>query len=128
MFIFRYAYSTFVELSFMARTSMRVSEDTYKMVIKTRGLFEQLFKRKLSLDDTVYLSSRLVSFIYEMFQKLDAQNLIEIIEVADGTLRLEGVGRISEVLPDIIDEVTEINDKLAEKEKKTARLKVTAKR
>lgn len=111
----------------MARTSMRVSEDTYRMVIKTRGILEQLFKKKLSLDETVYLSSRTISFIYELFQKLDAQNRIKIVDVGDGSLKLERLEEVDEVFQDVVDEVTEIKDKLAEKEKKTS-LKVTVKR
>ena len=112
----------------MGRTSMRVSEDTYKMVIKTRGILEQMFLRKLSLDDTVYLASRLISFIYETVQKLDNQNRIKIVEVGDGALKLEGLEDVTDILPNIIDEVMEIKDKLAEKEGKTSRLKVTVKR
>ena len=112
----------------MGRTSMRVSEDTYKMVIKTRGIFEQLFKQKLSLDDTVYLSSRIVSFIYETIKKLDAQDQIKILEESDGSIKLERLEDVDEVFPDVIEEITEIKDKLAEKEKKTSRLLVTAKR
>jgi len=109
----------------MPRTSMRVSEDTHKMIIKTRGIFEQLFKRKLSLDDTIYLSSRLISFIYETVQKLQAQNKVKITEAEDGSLKLEGLENVSSILPELIDEFTEINNKLAEKEKESSRLNVT---
>lgn len=106
---------------------MKVSEDTYKMVIKTRGIFEQLFKQKLSLDETVYLSSRTISFIYELFQKLDAQNRIKIVDLGNGSLKLERLEEVDEVFQDVVEEVTEIKDKLAEKEKKTSQLKVTVK-
>jgi len=107
---------------------MKVSEDTYKMVVKTRGIFEQLFKRKLSLDDTVFLNSRLISFIYETVRKLEAKDKIKLLDVGDGSLKLEGAGNIGVVLPDIIEEFMEINQKLAEKEKKASQLKVTVKR
>jgi len=106
---------------------MRVSEDTYKMVIKMRGIFEQLFKRKLSLDDTVYLSARLISFIYEAIQKLAAQGQIKIVELGDGSLKLERLINVASLFPVVIAEFTEIDQKLAEKEKKTSRLMVTTK-
>jgi len=105
---------------------MKVSEDTYKMVVKTRGIFEQLFKQKLSLDETVYLSSRIISFIYETIKKLDAQERIKIVEASDGSLKLERLKDVDEVFPDVIEEITEIKDKLAEKRGKKATLTVTA--
>lgn len=101
----------------MKGTSLRVSEDTYKMVIRTRGIFEQLFRRKLSLDETIYLSSRLISFVYETIQRLQAQEKIKIVEAEDGSLELQGLENVREVLPEIISEFTDINEKLAEKEK-----------
>ena len=103
----------------MSRTSMKVSDDTYNMVVKTRGLFEQLFKRKLSLDETIYLASRLISFTYETVQRLNAQDKIKIVESKVGSLKIEGFDDVSpEVLPEVIDEFTEINDKLTDKKKK----------
>lgn len=107
---------------------MKVSEDTYKMVIKTRGIFEQLFKRRLSLDGTVYLSSTIISFIYETIKKLEAQDRIKIVGLDDGSIKLEGLENVPEVFPDIVDEFTEINQKLDEKEKRKSQLKVTVKR
>jgi len=101
----------------MGGTSVRITDDTYRMIIKTRGMFEQLFKTKLSLDDTVYLSTRLISFIYETVQRLDAQNLINIKEMEDGSIKLEGIENVQGALPGVVEEVTEIKDKLAEKEK-----------
>lgn len=102
----------------MPRTSIKASEDTHKMVIKTRGIFEQLFKRKLSLDDTIYLSTRLVSFIYETGLRLNALNKIQIIESENGSIKLKGLDNISEeVVRDLVKEFTEIDSKLAEKKK-----------
>lgn len=116
----------------MRYTSLRVSEDTREIVIKTRGIFEQLFRRKLSLDDTVYLSARLISFIYETVQRLQAQNRIKIQEVSTGAINLQGIENMQEIVqeiaPDVVDEFTEINQKLAEKEGKTSRLMVEVKR
>jgi hypothetical protein len=105
----------------LTRTSIRVSDDTYRMIIKTRGIFEQMFKRKLSLDDTVYLSSRLISFIYETVQKLQAQERIAITELPDGSLKVEGLKSVDDVVPEVINEFTEINKKLAEKEKEISK-------
>lgn len=114
------------------RTSIKVSNDTYEMIIKTRGIFEQLFRRKLSLDETMYLSARLISFIYENVQRLQAQNRIKIHEVSAGTVNLEGLENmqaiVQEITPDVVDEFTDINQKLAEKEKKTSRLMVSVKK
>lgn len=113
----------------MGQTSMKVSENTYKTVIKTRGIFEQLFGKRLTLDETVYLSSRTISLIYEIFQKLDAQGKIKIVDAGDGSLRLDRLEVSDDVFQDIIEEITEINDKLAEKEKeKLARLTVPTER
>ena len=112
----------------MTRASMKVSGDTYEMVIKTRGILEHLFRRKLSLDETVYLSSRLISFIYETVQKLEAQNRIKIQELDTGEIRVEGIEGVPEIIPDVVEEFTEINRKLAEKDKENSRLTVRVKR
>lgn len=109
----------------MVGTSMRVSEDTHKMVVKTRGILEQLFKRRLSLDDATYLSMKLISSIYETVQRLDAQQKITIVDLGVGIVELDGLENVADVLPEIIQEITEINCKLAEKEKKSSRLVVT---
>jgi hypothetical protein len=106
----------------LTRTSIRVSDDTYRMIIKTRGIFEQMFKRKLSLDDTVYLSSRLISFIYETVQKLQAQERIAITELPDGSLKVEGLKSVDDVVLEVINVFTEINKKLAEKEKEISKV------
>jgi len=94
------------------------------MVIRTRGIFEQLFRRKLSLDETIYLSSRLNSFIYETIQRLQAQEKITIVEAEDGSLELQGSENVRAVLPEIINEFTDINEKLAEKEKESRKTPV----
>jgi hypothetical protein len=109
----------------MPGTSIRISDDTYKMIVKTKGIFEQLFKRNLSLDDTVYLSSRLISFIYETVQKLQAQNKIAITERPDGSLKVEGLESVRNVVPEVISEFTEINEKLSEKRSGTTPVTVT---
>jgi molybdopterin-guanine dinucleotide biosynthesis protein len=98
---------------------MKVSTDTHKMVIQTRGFFEQAFKRKLSLDDTIYLSTRLISFIFKEGQKLLALEKITIQQNENGTIQVEGLDRnvLVEILPVLIKEFTEIDNKLAEKEK-----------
>jgi len=98
---------------------MKVSTDTHKMVIQTRGFFEQIFKQKLSLDDTIYLSARLTSFIFREGQKLLALDKIKIQQDEKGTIQVEGLDRnvFVEILPVLIKEFTEIDNKLAEKEK-----------
>lgn len=101
--------------------SIRISDDTYKMIVKTKGMFEQMFKRNLSLDDTVYLSSRLISFIYETVQRLQIQNKIAITELPDGSLKVQSLESMHDIvrdsIPEIIREFTEIDKKLSEKEK-----------
>jgi hypothetical protein len=88
------------------------------MIVNTRGNFEQMFKKNLSLDDTIYLSTRLISFVYERFQKLNALDKIKIQQSEDGSIQIEGIATVfSEILPDLIKEFTEIDSKLAEKEK-----------
>lgn len=127
-----YANATFIsvftisklDVLSLAGTSIRVSDETYKIIIKTRGILEQLFMQKLSLDDTMYLSSRLVSFIYETFRKLEARGRIKIVEVEDGKLSLEGLENVRGIMPEIISEIMEIKGKLAEKE--TSQLSATA--
>lgn len=103
--------------------SIRISDDTYKMIVKTKGMFEQMFKRNLSLDDTAYLSSRLISFIYETVQRLQFQNKIAITELPDGSLKVQGLESVNDIvrdsIPEIIREFTEIDKKLSEKEKTT---------
>jgi len=101
----------------LIRTSIKVSKDTHKMVVNARGSFEQLFKRNLSLDQTIYLSARLISFVYEKVQKLNALDKIKILQTENGSVHLEGADTIfSEILPELVKEFTEINSKLAEKE------------
>lgn len=104
--------------SYMARTSIKVSEDTHRMVVNTRGNFEQMFKKNLSLDATIYLSARLISFVYERLQKLIALDKIKIQQSEDGSIQIEGINAVFlEILPDLVKEFTEIDSKLAEKEK-----------
>lgn len=102
----------------LTRTSIKVSDDTHKMVVQTRGIFEQLFRRNLSLDDTIYLSARLISSVYEKVQKFVALDKIKILQSENGSIQIVGFDNVySELLPDLVKEFTEINDKLAEKEK-----------
>lgn len=102
----------------MAGTSIRISDNTYKMVIRTKGILEQMFQKNLSIDDTAYLSSRLICFIYQEFQKLTANNLITLTQKEDGKLAVSGLPNIIEIVPEIVEEMMEINKKLAEKESK----------
>jgi molybdopterin-guanine dinucleotide biosynthesis protein len=103
----------------MDRTSIKVTTDTHKTVIQTRGYFEQLFKRNLSLDDTIYLSARLISIIFREGQKLLALNRITVQEDEKGVIQVEGLDKnvLMEILPTLIEEFTEIDKKLSEKEK-----------
>jgi hypothetical protein len=103
----------------MDRTSIKVSDDTHKTVIQTRGFFEQIFKRALSLDDTIYLSAWLISFIFREGQKLLALDKIKVQQDEKGTIQIEGLDRnvFMEILPVLIAEFAEIDNKLAEKSK-----------
>jgi hypothetical protein len=88
------------------------------MVVNARGTFEQLFKKNLSLDKTIYLSARLISFVYERVQKLNALDKVKILQTENGSIQIEGIDTVFlEILPDLVKEFTEINSKLAEKEK-----------
>jgi len=87
------------------------------MVVQTRGIFEQLFRRNLSLDDTIYLSARLISSVYEKVQKFVALDKIKILQSENGSIQIVGFDNVySELLPDLVKEFTEINAKLAEKD------------
>lgn len=102
----------------LTRTSIKVSDDTHKMVVNARVAFEQLFRRNLSLDETIYLSTKLVSFVYERVQKLNALDKVKILQAESGSIQIEGIDTVFfEILPDLIKEFTEIDSKLAEKEK-----------
>jgi len=83
-------------------TSMRVSEDTYKAIVKARGAFEQTFGKRLSLDETTFLAASYVNIAYEEYQKLEQKNLIKTVIDKDGSveIRWTELGKIvSEVLP-----------------------------
>ncbi len=83
-------------------TSIRISEDTYKNVVKARGALEQTFGRRLSLDETTFIASSYVNIAYEEFQKLEQQHLLKAIVEKDGSveIRWTQLGKIvSEVLP-----------------------------
>lgn len=112
----------------MTSTSIRISSDTHESVVKARGILEQLFRRRLSLDEAVYLSSWLIGFLYQTARKLEAQNIIEIIETEKGSLRLEGLANTIEALPEFVKEITEIQSKLDNRKKESSRLMVTTKR
>jgi molybdopterin-guanine dinucleotide biosynthesis protein len=103
----------------MDRTSIKVATDTHRTVIQTRGYFEQLFKRNLSLDDTIYLSARLISAIFKEGQKLLALDKIKVHLDEKGDIKVEGLDEtlFMEILPVLMKEFTEIESKLAEKEK-----------
>jgi len=48
-------------------------------------------------------------------------------EVRDGVIRVDGIENVPEIVPDVVREFTEIDQKLAEKQEKTSRLIVVAK-
>ncbi len=85
-----------------------------------------MFQLNLSIDDTVYLSSRLVCFIYQEFQKLTANNLITVTQKEDGKVAVNGLSSIIEIVPEIVEEMTEISKKLAEKENKAPNIPAIA--
>lgn len=80
------------------------------------------------MDEAVYLSSWLIGFLYQTARKLEAQNIIEIIETEKGSLRLEGLANTIEALPEFVKEITEIQSKLDNRKKESSRLMVTTKR
>lgn len=88
----------------MPDTTIRVKEETYKTIVKTRGSFERTFGVKLSLDDSMYLASSYINLVYDEFQNLRKDDLIRIVE-KDGeySVQLSGLNQIAQkVLPRVI--------------------------
>ena len=50
------------------------------------------------------------------------------MKASDGSLKLERLEDVDDVFPYAIEEITEIKDKLVEKEEKKSQLRVTVKR
>jgi hypothetical protein len=83
-------------------TSIRVSDDTYKAIIKARGAFEQTFARRLSLDETTFIAASYVNIAYEEYQKLENQHLVKTVIDKDSSveIRWTELGKIvNAVLP-----------------------------
>jgi len=66
-------------------TSIRIKDETYKTIVKSRGAFEQTFGTKLTLDETVFLSTSYVNIVYDVFQSLLKEGHIVIGLDKDGS-------------------------------------------
>lgn len=103
----------------MADTTIRVKDRTYREIIKARGAFERTFGYKLTLDETMFLSSSYISFAYREFQKLLQRGLLTVVDKDGGNfdIRLSGLREITqEVLPDVVEGFQNIKKMLKEKE------------
>ncbi len=86
-------------------TTIRVKDETHKSIIKARGALEQTFGRKLTLDETVFVSASYVNIAYEELQKLENKNLAKVILDKDGSIEIKWNDLsqiIAEVLPRLI--------------------------
>jgi hypothetical protein len=59
-------------------TSIRVKDETYKVIVKTRGAFEQTFGMKMTLDEAIFLATSYINVAYDEFQSLQKDNLLTI--------------------------------------------------
>lgn len=105
----------------MPDTTIRVKGETHKAIVKARGAFEQTFGSKLTLDETIFLSSSYINIAYEELQNLLRDGLIGIVVEKDGTFgvnwsKLEEV--IKQVLPRIIIAFENFRAMLVEKEER----------
>ena len=67
----------------MKETTIRVSEETYSTIVRTRGAFELTFGKKLSLDDAIYLAGSYVNVAYDVYKDLEKQGLVRIVPKDD---------------------------------------------
>jgi len=105
----------------MTDTTIRVKDETHKAIVKARGAFEQTFGAKLTLDETIFLSSSYINIAYEELQKLLKKGIFEIVVEKDGTIGIKWrkVEEIAEqVLPRIIIAFENFKAMLTEKEEK----------
>ncbi len=73
----------------MVDTSIRVKDETYKVIVKTRGAFEQTFGMKMTLDEAIFLAGSYINVAYDEFQALQRDNLLRIVTQKDGTIDLK---------------------------------------
>ena len=100
-------------------TSIRVKSETYTTLVRARGAFEQTFGRRLTIDETVYLSAHYVNIAYEECQKLERLHLLKIITERDGSLHIEwsDLGKIvTDVLPRLMKAYENLKKMLSKKE------------
>ena len=99
-------------------TTIRVKEETYRTIVKTRGAFEQTFGTKLTLDDTMFLASSYINIAYELLQTLSRENLIEIVPEKGGSssIKLGSLTQIAvESIPRIVTAFENFKDMLKDK-------------
>jgi thiamine kinase-like enzyme len=105
----------------MSDTTIRVKSETYAAIIKTRGAFEQTFGMKLTLDDAMFLATSYISIVYELFQTLAREKLIEIVTEKNGSISVKwaSLEQIAiESLPRIMTAFENFKAILKEKEQK----------
>jgi hypothetical protein len=87
-------------------TTIRVKDETHKSIVKARGALEQTFGRKLTLDETVFVSASYVNIAYEEFQKLEKKNLAKVVTEKDGSIEIKWTDLtqiLIEVLPRLMN-------------------------
>ena len=102
-------------------TTIRVKEQTYRAIVKTRGAFEQTFGRKLTLDDAMFLAASYINIAYEEFQGLLREGLLEIVIEKDGSygVRLMNLDKIAQIiLPRVVTAFENVQGMLKRKEQK----------
>lgn len=81
----------------MPDTSIRVKAETYQVIIKTRGAFEQTFGHKLTLDDAVYLAGSYINVAYDVYQELEKDGLMKIVPDKKGSFNIKWA-RVDKIL------------------------------
>jgi hypothetical protein len=89
----------------LSDSSIRIKDETYKAVVRTRGSFEQTFGMKLTLDDAIFLAAAYINVAYEEFQALQNDKLITIVTKKDGSIDIKWTSLdkiVTKVLPRLI--------------------------
>jgi hypothetical protein len=73
----------------MVDTTIRVKDETYTAIIKTRGAFERTFGMKMTLDEAMYLATSYINLAYEEFEILQQDKLVQIVTEKDGSINLK---------------------------------------
>ena len=73
----------------MSDTTIRVKNETYTAIVKTRGAFESTFGMKMTLDEAMYLAASYITVAYEEFEDLQREKLVKVVTEKDGSVSLK---------------------------------------